>query len=115
MAKKPKNGQGGIVYSTDPGFSYREGQPPEQETLPSGQQDLRVWLDRKQRKGKVVTLITGFKGSDSDLTGLAKMLKSSLGTGGSAKDGEILIQGDFRDKVIGILNAGGYRVKKAGG
>jgi len=115
MAKKSKKSQGGIVYSTDPGFMHREDPLPEQETLPPGRQDLRVWLDRKQRKGKVVTLITGFSGSGSDLSDLARMLKSSLGTGGSVRDGEILIQGDFRDKVLGILTAAGYKAKKAGG
>ncbi len=115
MAKKGKNRRTGIVYSTDPGFKYQNEKPREDDTLPPRQQDLKVWLDRKQRKGKVVTLITGFVGRESDLSDLGKILKSRLGTGGAAKEGEILIQGDFQDKVIEILSGMNYRVKKAGG
>ncbi len=115
MGKKGKNRRSGIVYSTDPGFNYQNDEPEETETLPPRQQDLKVWLDRKQRKGKVVTLVTGFTGSDDDLADLAKMLKNKLGTGGSDREGEILIQGDFRDRVVEILSAAGYKVKKAGG
>jgi translation initiation factor 1 len=115
MAKKKKNTGGGIVYSTNPEFKSGAGQDEETETLPPHRQELRVWLDRKQRKGKVVTLVTGFSGNDGDLSALGKMLKSMLGTGGAVKEGEILIQGDFREKVIGILSAAGYKVKKAGG
>lgn len=115
MAKKGKNTHSGIVYSTDPGFEYQTDETKEQETLPARQQNLKVWLDRKQRKGKVVTLVTGFIGNDDDLTDLGKMLKNRLGTGGSVKDGELLVQGDFRDRVIQILSEAGYRVKKAGG
>jgi translation initiation factor 1 len=115
MGKKNKNSSSGIVYSTDPDFKYADNRPEGKETLPPSHQDLRVWLDRKQRKGKVVTLVTGFHGTEADLADLGKLLKSRLGTGGSAKEGEILIQGDFRDKVISILMEMGYKVKKAGG
>ncbi len=115
MNKKGKSKNSGIVYSTDPGFNFQNNGPEEPETLIPREQNLKVWLDRKQRKGKVVTLITGFVGRESDLADLGKMLKSKLGTGGAAKGGEILIQGDFRDKVIEILAAEGYKVKKAGG
>ena len=90
----------GMVYSTDPGFNYETDDEPEAETLPAGQQDLRVWLDRKQRAGKVVTLVKGFVGRDADLQELARMLKSRCGVGGSAKAGEIIIQGDHRDRVV---------------
>ena len=96
------------------GFNYETDDEPEAETLPAGQQDLRVWLDRKQRAGKVVTLVKGFVGRDADLQELARILKSRCGVGGSAKAGEIIIQGDHRDRVVEILAKGGYRCKKAG-
>jgi translation initiation factor 1 len=115
MGKKNKNSRNGIVYSTNPDFNYTDDRPEGKETLPPSRQELRVWLDRKQRKGKVVTLVTGFQGPDADLADLGKLLKNRLGTGGSAKEGEILIQGDFRDKVIRILTEMGYKAKKAGG
>jgi translation initiation factor 1 len=115
MAKKSKNSTGGIIYSTNPDFNYRDDNTEGNGTPPPAQQKLKVWLDRKHRKGKTVTLITGFKGSDSDVEELGKLLKNKLGTGGSAKDGEILIQGDFRDKVIAILTGLGYNAGKAGG
>ena len=105
----------GVVYSTDPGYKYDTGEQPETETLPPSQQDLRVWTDRRHRAGKVVTIVRGFVGSSDDLSELARMLKSKCGTGGSAKDGEIVIQGDCRDRVADILTAAGYRCKKAGG
>ncbi len=115
MAKKNKKIKGDVVYSTNPDFQYDFGEDEQQETLPPGQQDLRVWLDRKQRKGKVVTLVKNFAGTDDDLRELARLLKTRCGTGGAAKDGEIIIQGDVRDKVLDILKAEGYGAKKAGG
>jgi translation initiation factor 1 len=105
----------GVVFSTNSDFEYEKEQEYEEETLPPKQQDLRVQLDKKQRKGKRVTLVTGFVGSDTDLKELAKMLKTKCGVGGSAKDGEIIIQGDFRDKVLDILLKEGYKAKRSGG
>lgn len=104
----------GMVYSTNPDFEYRTGDDSETATLPAAQQTLRVWLDRKQRGGKVVTLVRGFVGTADDLTELARLLKTRCGVGGAAKDGEILIQGDHRDRVVEILLKAGYRCKKAG-
>ncbi|WP_282016058.1 translation initiation factor [Marinifilum flexuosum] len=111
MAKKKKN----IVYSTNPDYNYEYEEDFVEETLPPNQQKLKVLLDKKQRKGKVVTLIEGFVGSPDDLKDLGKILKSKCGGGGSAKDGEILIQGDHRDKIMDILKAEGYQVKRVGG
>lgn len=112
--KKVINDFGGIMYSTDPDFDYPED-VQEQEALTNAQQDLRVMLDKKNRGGKAVTLVTGFRGSDEDLQNLTKMLKTKCGVGGAAKDGEVLIQGDFRDKVVLLLQKEGYKVKKSGG
>ena len=103
-----------MVYSTNPDFQYDTGTAQGPVTLPPAQQDLRVWLDRKQRAGKVVTLVKGFVGRDADLQELARMLKSRCGVGGSAKAGEIIIQGDHRDRVADLLIRSGYRCKKAG-
>jgi translation initiation factor 1 len=114
MAKKWKNITGDVVYSTNPEFQFETSENEAPHTLPPQQQNLRVWLDRKQRKGKVVTLIEGFTGSDDDLNDLAKLLKTKCGVGGSAKNGEIIIQGDVREKVMVILAAEGYKAKKAG-
>ena len=115
---KPKKNSlsdlGGIMFSTNPDFEYEE-EADDQTTLPNNQQDLRVMLDKKNRGGKAVTLITGFNGRDEDLGVLGKMLKTKCGVGGAVKDGEIMIQGDVRDKVIAILQKDGYKVKKAGG
>ncbi|QNR84421.1 translation initiation factor [Pedobacter riviphilus] len=114
---KPKKNSlsdlGGIMYSTNPEFEYEE-EVDNTVTSPNNQQDLRVMLDKKNRGGKAVTLITGFKGRTEDLEVLGKMLKTKCGVGGSVKDGEIMIQGDVRDKVMGILQKDGYKVKKAG-
>ena len=114
MSKKEKN-RVGIVYSTNPSFQYETNNQEEQETLSPNLQNLKVQLDRKQRAGKQVTLITGFVGSEEDLINLSKVLKTKCGVGGSAKDGEIILQGDFRDKVIALLTQEGYKVKRVGG
>ncbi len=105
----------GLVYSTNPDFQFETNANNESETLAPQKQDLRVQLDKKQRNGKKATLITGFVGTDDDLKALAKTLKTKCGVGGSAKDGEILIQGDFCNKVIEILKTENYRVKRTGG
>jgi translation initiation factor 1 len=114
MAKNKKQEKEGVVYSTNPDFQFNEEEQTT-ETLAPNKQDLRVMLDKKQRNGKMVTLVTGFVGSDDDLKDLGKMLKSKCGVGGTVKDEEILIQGDFRDKILQILQTAGYKVKKAGG
>jgi translation initiation factor 1 len=105
----------GMVYSTNPNFEYTTSESEQVETLAPEKQDLRVWLDRKHRGGKTVTLVKGFVGSDDDLQELGRMLKSRCGVGGTAKDGEIIIQGDHRDRVVELLTKAGYRCKKAGG
>lgn len=114
MSKKNRN-INGVVYSTDPSFEFQFDDSSEQETLAPDKQNLRVQLDRKQRGGKVVTLITGFVGTSEDLESLGKQLRQKCGTGGSAKDNEIIIQGDFRERVLQSLTGLGYRAKKSGG
>jgi translation initiation factor 1 len=113
MAKKKERIN--VVYSTNPNFNYEEEQDEVLETLPNNQQVLYVSIDKKQRAGKEVTLIEGFVGSEEDLKDLGKTLKSKCGVGGTVKDGEILIQGNFRDKVIEILQKEKYGVKRKGG
>ena len=104
----------GMVYSTNPDFEYTTAQEEQTHTLPPQQQDLRVWVDRKHRGGKTVTLVKGFVGTDEDLADLGRMLKSKCGVGGTAKDGEIIIQGDHRDRIMELLSKAGYKCKKAG-
>ena len=104
-----------IVYSTNPDFNFQYDEEEVQETLPNHQQKLYVSIDRKQRAGKEVTLIEGFVGKEDDLKELGKMLKNKCGVGGTVKDNEILIQGNFRDKIVDLLLKEGYGVKKKGG
>lgn len=113
MAKKRKDWKNrqGIVYSSDPGFQYEEIGNEVQETLPPNKQNLRIQLDRKNRNGKEVTLITGFIGSYEDLLSLSKTLKTKCGTGGSASEGEIIVQGDNRQKVFQILSTLEYKAR----
>ena len=102
----------GVVYSTNPDFQYTTQKAEEAATLEPGKQRLIVGIDRRNRGGKQVTLITGFVGADEDLKALAKTLKTKLGVGGSAKEGEITIQGDFREKVTDLLKQMGYNAKR---
>lgn len=102
----------GVLYSTNPDFAYTTDQAPEEATLPPAQQKLRLSLSKKQRGGKEVSLITGFVGTSSDLEALGKLLRQRCGVGGSAKDGEILVQGDQREKLRKILLELGYSQTK---
>jgi len=115
MSKKKNSyqpGGGGLVYSTDPNFKLEENHIDENETLAAAQQKLRILLDKKQRAGKMVTLVTGFIGKETDREELGKKLKSFCGTGGSVKDGEIIIQGDNRDKLLQWLLKNGYTASR---
>ena len=108
MSKKNKPDTRGFVFSTDPSFRFEEEEKAAQETLAPAQQKLRIRLDTKQRAGKAVTLVTGFVGTDSDLEDLGKRLKNFCGTGGSVKEGEAIIQGDQRDRVLQWLVKNGF-------
>ncbi|MDR2233142.1 MAG: translation initiation factor [Tannerella sp.] len=98
----------GVTYSTNPDFEYQFQEEAEVETVPKEKQLLRIVLDKRNRGGKTVTLITGFRGTEDDLATLGKLLKTRCGVGGSVKDGEIIIQGDFRQKIADILMKEGY-------
>jgi translation initiation factor 1 len=111
MSKKSKSNPGGLVYSTDPDFRIDQEGASEQETLAPAQQVLRIRLETKHRAGKAVTIVNGFIGREADLEDLGKKLKTFCGTGGSAKEGEIIIQGDHREKVKQWLLKQGYKVK----
>lgn len=105
----------GVVYSTSSNFEFQKEEDDADETLSPSSQNLRVALDKKQRKGKAVTLVTGFVGADNDLKDLGKTLKMKCGVGGSVKDGEIIIQGDFRKRILELLHEAGYKAKQIGG
>lgn len=111
MAKKEHKGRSGVVYSTSEEFNYSYEGEDEAETLPADKQKLKVLLDSKGRAGKTVTVVTGFVGTAADLEDLGKKLKNKLGVGGSVKEGEVLIQGDFRARLVPLLNEMGYKVK----
>lgn len=115
MKKNNWKNREGVVFSTDPSFTYQEAGAAEEATLPPRQQQLRVELDRSGRAGKQVTLVTGFIGTAADRESLCKHLKATCGTGGSVKDGAILIQGDMRQKVTQALEKEGYRARMIGG
>jgi translation initiation factor 1 len=114
MAKKSRHNRKDIVYSTNPDFNYEHDiEEGSSETLPASKQKLKVYLDSKaKKKGKQATLVNGFVGSDEDFKDLGKLLKTKCAVGGSVKEGEILIQGDFRDKIVQILTGEGYNAKK---
>ncbi len=115
MAQKKINSLGGLVYSTDPNFKPVENNFEQQETILPAQQKIKIRLDKKHRAGKAVTLIEGFTGKEADMEDLGKKLKTFCGTGGSVKDGEIIVQGDNRDKVLQWLQKNGYsNAKKIG-
>ena len=112
MGKKNRKG---VVYSTNDDYDYNYYEDEQAETLPPQQQNLRVMIDRKRRKGKEVTLVTGFVGTSDDMKDLGKILKTKCGVGGSAKDGEIIIQGNHKEKALKLLLELGYKAKPSGG
>ena len=101
-----------IVYSTNPDFAYDTDETPEEETLPKNAQKLRVRIEKNHRGGKTVTLVKNFTGTDNDMKELGKLLKTKCGVGGSVKDGEIIIQGAFKEKIVEILKKEGYTQTK---
>ena len=115
MAQKKINSFGGLVYSTDPNFKLEEESNEQEQTILPAQQKIRIRLDKKHRGGKAVTLIENFIGKEADKEELGKKLKTFCGTGGSVKDGEIIVQGDNRDKVLQWLIKSGYTLTKKAG
>jgi translation initiation factor 1 len=115
MAKKKKQRFEGVVYSTNDEFQYIDAEEDQEESIPPNKQNLRVLLDKKQRAGKSVTLITGYKGNRVELDELGKLIKQKCGVGGSVKDGIVIIQGDFRTRILDLLLKEGYRAKVSGG
>jgi len=115
MAENDWKARLGVVFSTNPDFQYTTDAEPEVESIAPSKQNLRVWIESNHRGGKTVTLVKGFVGPEEELKELAKALKNRCGVGGSIKDGEIIIQGSHRDKVLEILLSKGYRAKAAGG
>lgn len=112
MSKKNKKN---VVYSTNPDFDYEYDEKQEEETLPAKEQHLKLYKDRKHRKGKTAILVKGFIGTEEDLKALGKQLKQKCAVGGSAKDAEIILQGEVREKVMNYLKKQGYNCKKVGG
>ena len=113
MAQQDWKSRLGVVYSTNPDYQYQTSpQEAEPDTLPPEKQRLTVRIDRRQRAGKQVTLVDGFVGRADDLAALAKTLKTKCGVGGTAKDGQITIQGDLRDKLVALLTGMGYQAKR---
>jgi len=115
MAKKNKRRDFGVVFSTDPDYDYSSQDQATETTLPKQQQVLRVMIDRKKRRGKEVTLVTGFQGADEDFKALGKFLKTKCGGGGAAKNGEIMVQGNHKTKIIELLKKEGYSQTKGVG
>lgn len=115
MSNNKHKNRKGIVYSTNPDFEYDYDETEDVETLPANKQNLKVYKDSKQRKGKTVTIISGFVGNEEDIKALSKKIKNKCGVGGSVKNKEIIIQGDFADKIIEFLSQLQYNTKKAGG
>ncbi|MGM0567484.1 MAG: translation initiation factor [Bacteroidota bacterium] len=114
MAKKKKDFNERVVYSTNSDFNY-EDEYEEPETLPPGEQKLKVQREKKGRGGKEVTIVSGFVGTEEDLKALGKTLKKSCGVGGSVKDDEIIIQGNHAENIVELLQKQGYQAKKSGG